>query len=132
MWNSRIEAVRKGGMKSISTAVMERWFSATYRANFPEVVATIKLILERQDPDGYIASCAAVRDFDARETIAKMAVPTLVIAGTHDAATTPSDGHYLADRIAGAQYVELNAAHLSNIEDPGHFTSRSSSFLLSQ
>ena len=132
MWNSRIEAVQKGGMKSISTAVMERWFSATYRANSPEVVATIKLILERQNPDGYIANCAAVRDFDARETIAAITVPTLVIAGTHDAATTPSDGHYLAEHIAGAQYVELNAAHLSNIEDPEHFASRSSTFLLSQ
>jgi 3-oxoadipate enol-lactonase len=132
MWNSRIEAVRKGGMKGISTAVMERWFSASYRASSPDVVGTIKLAFERQNPDGYIASCAAVRDFDARETISAITVPTLVIAGTHDAATTPGDGHYLADRIAGAQYVELNAAHISNIEDPEHFTSRSSSFLLSQ
>jgi 3-oxoadipate enol-lactonase len=132
MWNSRIEAVRKGGMKGIASAVMERWFSATYRASSPEVVAAIKLTLERQNPDGYIANCAAVRDFDARETIAAITVPTLVIAGTHDAATTPSDGHYLADRIPGAEYVELNAAHLSNIEDPEHFISRSSSFLLSQ
>jgi 3-oxoadipate enol-lactonase len=132
MWNSRMEAVQKGGMKSISTAVMERWFSATYRANSPEVVATIKLILESLNPHGYIANCAAVRDFDARETIAAITVPTLVIAGTHDAATTPSDGHYLADHIAGAHCVELNAAHLSNIEDPARFSSEVSTFLLSQ
>ncbi len=132
MWNSRIEAVRKGGMKSISTAVMERWFSATYRARSPEVVASIKLILESLNPDGYVANCAAVRDFDAREAIAAITVPTLVIAGTHDAATTPADGRYLADHIAGAHYVELNAAHLSNIEDPKRFTSEASSFLLSQ
>jgi len=131
MWNSRVEAVQKGGMKAISTAVMERWFSATYRANSPEVVATIKLTLESLNPEGYIASCAAVRDFDARETIAAITVPTLVIAGTHDAATTPSDGHYLADRIAGAHYVELNAAHLSNLEEPAGFTSEVSTFLLS-
>jgi 3-oxoadipate enol-lactonase len=131
MWNSRIEAVQKSGMKSIATAVMERWFSATYRANCPEVVATIKLIFGSLDPDGYIANCAAVRDFDARETIAAITVPTLVIAGTHDAATTPGDGRYLADRIAGARYLELNAAHLSNIEDPEHFSSQTSSFLLS-
>jgi 3-oxoadipate enol-lactonase len=131
MWNSRIGAVQKGGMKAISTAVMERWFSATYRANSPEVVAAIKLILESLNPDGYIANCAAVRDFDARETIAAITVPTLVIAGTHDAATTPGDGHYLADRIAGAHYVELNAAHLSNMEDAARFTSEVSKFLLS-
>jgi 3-oxoadipate enol-lactonase len=131
VWNSRIEAVQKGGMKAISTAVMERWFSASYRANSPEVVATIKLTIESQNPDGYIANCAAVRDFDARETIAAITVPTLVIAGTHDAATTPSDGHYLADRIAGAHYVELDAAHLSNLEDSARFISEVSTFLLS-
>jgi 3-oxoadipate enol-lactonase len=130
MWNSRIEAVQKGGMKSISTAVMERWFSVTYRANSPEVVATIQRIFESLNPDGYIANCAAVRDFDARETIAAITVPTLVIAGTHDAATTPRDGHYLADHIAGAQYVELNAAHLSNIEEQARFSSAVSTFLL--
>ena len=131
MWNARIEAVQKGGMKSISTAVMERWFSATYRANRPEVVTAIKLIFESLNPDGYVANCAAVRDFDDRETLAAITVPTLVIAGTYDAATTPSDGHYLADRIAGAHYVELNAAHLSNIEDAARFSSEVSTFLLS-
>jgi 3-oxoadipate enol-lactonase len=132
VWSSRIEAVRQGGMKSISTAVMERWFSASYRASSPDVVATTKLMLEGANPDGYIANCAAVRDFDARETIAAIGVPTLVIAGTHDAATTPPDGRYLADRIPGARYVELNAAHLSNIGDRDRFNSEVSSFLLSQ
>jgi 3-oxoadipate enol-lactonase len=132
IWSPRIEAVRKGGMKSISSAVMERWFSASYRASSPDVVASTKRTLEAADPDGYIANCAAVRDFDVRETIAGIRVPTLVIAGTHDVATTPADGHYLADRIPGARYLELNTAHLSNIEDRDRFSSEVSSFLLSQ
>jgi 3-oxoadipate enol-lactonase len=132
MWNQRIEAVRKGGMKSISTAVMERWFSASYRRNSAKVVASIKLIFESLNPDGYVPNCAAVRDFDVREALATIHLPTLVVAGTHDAATTPADGRYLRDRIAGAHYVELNTAHLSNIEDRDRFSSEASSFLLSQ
>jgi 3-oxoadipate enol-lactonase len=131
MWNTRIEGVRKGGMKSISSAVMERWFSAGYRTKTPEVIASTKLMFEGADPDGYVANCAAIRDFDAREAIAAILVPTLVIAGTHDAATTPADGHYLADRIADARYVELNAAHLSNIENRDRFNTELSAFLLS-
>jgi 3-oxoadipate enol-lactonase len=131
MWNPRIEAVRKGGMKSISTAVMERWFSAEYRAKSPDVVASTKLIFEGANPEGYVANCAAIRDFDARESIAAIRVPTLVIAGTHDAATTPAEGRYLADHIAGARYVELNAAHLSNIENHDRFNTELSTFLLS-
>ena len=132
IWNVRIDAVRKGGMKSISTAVMERWFSAAFRANSPEVVAAIKVKFESTNPEGYIANCVAIRDFDVRQAVATSRVPTLVIAGTHDAATTPADGHYLADRIAGARYVELNAAHLSNIEVPGRFNSEVGSFLVTQ
>jgi 3-oxoadipate enol-lactonase len=131
MWNTRIEGVRKGGMKSISSAVMERWFSADYRTKSPDVVTSTKLMLEGANPDGYVRNCAAIRDFDARESIAAIHVPTLVIAGTHDAATTPADGRYLADRIAGARYVELNAAHLSNIENRDRFNTELSAFLLS-
>ena len=131
VWNTRIEGVRKGGMKSISSAVMERWFSADYRTKSPDVIASTKLMLEGANPDGYVANCAAIRDFDARESIAAIHVPTLVIAGTHDAATTPADGRYLAGHIAGARYVELNAAHLSNIENRDRFSTELSAFLLS-
>ena len=131
VWNTRIEGVRKGGMKSISSAVMERWFSADYRTKSPDVIASTKLMLEGANPDGYVANCAAIRDFDARESLAAIHVPTLVIAGTHDAATTPVDGRYLEGHIAGARYVELNAAHLSNIENRDRFSTELSAFLLS-
>jgi len=131
MWNPRIETVRNNGMKSISKAVLERWFSTEYRAKSPDAVSTTQRTLESANPDGYIANCAAVRDFDARETVAAIHVPTLVISGTHDAATTPADGRYLAERIAGATYAELNTAHLSNIEDRDRFNLEVSTFLLS-
>jgi 3-oxoadipate enol-lactonase len=130
-WNPRIEAVRKDGMPSIAPTVIERWFSASYRSKSPEPVAAIQRLLERTNPEGYVANCAAVRDFDARDAIATIRVRTLVISGAHDPATTPADGHYLADHISGARYVELNAAHLSNIEDRERFNAEVSSFLLS-
>jgi 3-oxoadipate enol-lactonase len=84
---------------------------------------------ESANSDGYIALCR--RDFDARATVAGIRVPTLVISGTHDAATTPADGRFLAEHIAGASYAELNAAHLSNIEDRNRFNSEIGAFLLS-
>ncbi|MGB6596722.1 MAG: hypothetical protein WBE70_06335, partial [Candidatus Acidiferrum sp.] len=68
---------------------------------------------------------------DVRETISAIRVPTLVIAGTQDAATTPTDGRYLVNHIPGARYVELDAAHLSNIEQSARFNSELSGFLTS-
>ena len=66
--------------------------------------------------------CAAVRDTDLREEIARISVPTLVINGEHDVATPPADGHFVAQRIVGSRTLTLDAAHLSNIESPREFS----------
>ncbi len=59
----------------------------------------------------------------------RSSAPTLVIAGTHDIATPAADGRFLADRIKGAAYVELAAAHISNIEAAPAFTDALLAFL---
>ena len=51
-----------------------------------------------------------------------------VIAGRHDGATTPEAGEYIAKHIPGAQYMTLDAAHLSNIEQPQAYTDAVLSF----
>ena len=131
-WNTRIDTLRKAGMKSISTATMERWFTAVFREKHPEVIASVRATLESANVEGYTACCAALRDSDLRESIAAIRAATLVISATHDPATPPSDGQFLASRIPGARYVELNAAHLSNIEQAKQFTAEVSNFLLAQ
>ena len=131
MWNTRIDTVRKQGMKPVAAATMERWFTLSFRAKNPSTVAAIHRILESTNLQGYISNCVAVRDFDFRDQLAKISVPTLVISGTHDPSTTPADGRFLADHIPGARYLELNAAHLCNIEDGHAFTREVCGFLSS-
>jgi 3-oxoadipate enol-lactonase len=128
-WNARIEVVRKGGTKSIAATTMERWFTSRFREREPQTVERIKKTLENTNTDGYIACCEALRDADLREQVASISVPTLVISATHDPAAPPSDGKFLAQQIAGARYVELDAAHLSNIEQRERFTQEVSDFL---
>jgi 3-oxoadipate enol-lactonase len=128
-WNARIEAVRKGGTKAVSAAVIERWFTASFRANQPAEISKIQQALESISPEGYAGCCAAVRDFDCREKLSAIQTPTLVIAGAHDPATPPADGRFVAEKIPGARYVELEAAHLSNIEDRDRFIQELGKFL---
>jgi 3-oxoadipate enol-lactonase len=128
-WNARIDAVQKNGMKSVASAVVERWFSPAFRKKAPATVSTTLKMLEEANPDGYAACCAAVRDFDFREQLRKIHIPALVLAGAYDPATPPADGRFLADQILGARYVELNTAHLSNIEDHGQFNREITAFL---
>jgi 3-oxoadipate enol-lactonase len=130
-WNARIATVKKDGMKSVASAVIERWFTAPYRTTHPKEIASLQSMLESANPVGYIASCAAVRDADLRETVSSIPVPTLVLSGTHDPATTPDDGRFLAQQIPGARYAELAAAHLSNIESQTAFNHEVLSFFLS-
>jgi 3-oxoadipate enol-lactonase len=52
----------------------------------------------------------------------RITAPTLVIAGTHDASTTPAAGQFIAQQIPGARYAELDAAHISNVEAADRFT----------
>jgi 3-oxoadipate enol-lactonase len=129
MWNTRVAAVREGGMSAIAPAVMERWFTASFRKRAPELVDAVRRTLLATPVEGYAAGCGAIRDMDQRETIRAVRAPTLVIAGTHDPATPPADGRLIASGIPGARYLELDAAHLSNIETADRFTAAVSDFL---
>jgi 3-oxoadipate enol-lactonase len=128
-WAARIATVRKEGMAGVSRTVIERWFTPDFRANRAEAVANTLRLLDATNPEGYIASCGAVRDFDCREQVHEIRLPTLVITGAQDTATPPADGRWLADKIPGARYAELRAAHLSNIEDEISFTTAVGEFL---
>ncbi len=80
-------------------------------------------------PAGYIAACQAVRDMDMRPLLGRINVPTLVIAGTQDPATPIDHGRHLRDQIAGSRWVELAAAHVSNIEAAPEFDAAVLKFL---
>jgi 3-oxoadipate enol-lactonase len=128
-WNARIDKVNADGMASITGVVLDRWFTPGFQERAPEQVDIVRAMLLRTDPAGYNASCAAVRDMDQRAEIANITVPTLVIAGTHDLSTPAADGKLVANTIAGARYAELDAAHLSNWEQPEEFTHQLVDFL---
>jgi 3-oxoadipate enol-lactonase len=128
-WEARIGPVQAGGMAAIADAVLARWFTPAFQAAHPEGVARARRMLLETPPEGYVAACAAIRDADLREEVARIGAPTLVIAGSADAATPPADGRFLAERIGSARYLELNAAHLSNIEADEPFTNAVLAFL---
>jgi len=121
-WNARIEAVLKGGMSAIESGVLARWFTPKFLEKPTPMLGKMREVLLQLSPEGYVACCAAVRDMDQRESIARITAPTMVIAGTHDAATPPAAGQFIAQRIPGARYVELDAAHISNVETADRFT----------
>jgi 3-oxoadipate enol-lactonase len=131
-WNARISTVREGGMAAIANGVVSRWFTEEFAKRAPEKVELTRQMLLHTPRDGYLATCVALRDEDLRELISRVRLPTLVISGAKDAATTAADGQFIVGKIPGAKYAELNAAHLSNIEAAERFTAVLLKFLEQQ
>jgi 3-oxoadipate enol-lactonase len=120
-FDARIASVLAEGMPPLVEGILARWFTAPFHDAEPAQVAHIQKLLQACSPAGYAANCAAVRDADLRDSLARITAPTLVISGSADLGATPEQGRELAHGIAGARFVELPAAHLSNVEAANAF-----------
>ncbi len=129
-WDSRIAAAVRDGMAPLAEASVARWFTPDFAAANPATIAPIREGLYATDPIGYAGSCAAIRDMDMRRIGILNPLSVLVIGGTLDPATPPADSDALATVIPNARLVMLEAAHLSNIEQPGDFSRHVIDFLV--
>lgn len=129
LWQQRITLAQTKGMSALAEGVIERWFTPGFRARDPEAVEQVRKMLLATPGAGYAACCAAIRDQDQLEAISAIRAPTLVVTGSRDPATPPDHGRAIASRIGGAKVVELEAAHLSNIEARERFNESVFGFL---
>jgi 3-oxoadipate enol-lactonase len=130
-WKDRIKLVREKGLAHIVSGNMERWFTKGFRDTHPEVIARFTTMFLATNLDGYIACGQAVRDMDHRALLPKIKAPTLIIAGRQDPATTLVMGESMRDRIPGAKLAVIEAAHISNAEQPRAYTKTVLNFLRS-
>jgi 3-oxoadipate enol-lactonase len=130
IWDDRLRFARENGLAAMVGANMERWFTKGFREREPKAIAWITEMFLTTPLEGYIGCGEAVRDMDHRALLPKIKVPTLVIAGRHDPATTLQAGEYLRDHIPGVAFTVLEAAHISNVEQPAAFSNAVLEFLL--
>ena len=131
LWNERIATVTLNGMAAIADTVSQRWFTADFISRQPESVNAIKRMIIDTPLEGYVGCCAAVRDFDVRAELGKIAMPVMVIAGDADPATPPQLTKQISQAITDSRFELLPAAHLSNIECPVMFSRLLTDFLKS-
>jgi 3-oxoadipate enol-lactonase len=130
LWDERMKFARANGMARVAAATMERWFSKDFRAAKPATIARMAEMFAKTDLEGYLGCCAAIRDMDHRALLAKISAPTLVIAGRLDVGTPPPLNEFIRDHIPGAQLATIEAAHISNVEQPEAYTAAALGFLL--
>ncbi|HEX2240482.1 MAG TPA: 3-oxoadipate enol-lactonase, partial [Actinomycetota bacterium] len=129
LWDGRIATAESGGMEALVESTVARWFPEHFRESAPTVMERMRAMILRTPVEGYQGCCAAIRDMDQRETIKSIDNPVLVVIGSRDPATTPADGQLIARAIRNAETVRLDAAHISNIEQPEAFASAVINFL---
>lgn len=128
-WHARAAQVRRAGMMEVADGAAGRWFTPAFAAREPYVVGRMIARLREQDGASYAACCDALADADLRDAVARIAVPTLVIAGESDPVTTVADAAWMRETIPAARLVTLPASHISNIEAAPQFTHAVAAFL---
>lgn len=120
LWDERIAAVHAGGIESLADAVMERWFSADFRAK-PELELWRNMLVQ-QAANGYAGCSAAISGTDFYTPTSGLRLPCLGIAGTADGATPPDLVRETTDLIPGSQFHLIRrAGHLPCVEQPNEY-----------
>jgi 3-oxoadipate enol-lactonase len=127
--NSRIAQVLAAGVEPLVEGILQRWFTAEFRAREPAAVAGVRQALLATPAAGYVGCCEAIRDMDQRADLPRIRTPTLVIAGTYDPTPAIDAAREWASTIPGVLFIALPTAHISNIGASSAFNAAVMHFL---
>ncbi len=130
-WADRMETAATKGVAPLVEPTLQRWFTDGFLAAGGEAVERMRALALTTSVDGFTGCAAAIRDLAQADLLARIRVPTLVIAGEHDSATSPVEAQFIRQWIPGAQLVMLPAAHQSAVECPQAFAAAWERFVLS-
>ncbi len=118
-WDARIAAIEAGGLEAVADGVLQRWFTADFRARRPDEMIGWRTMLVRTPKQGYLAACEALKRADLRPYAGAIAIPTLCLAGDEDGSTPVSLVRETASYISGSRFeVIAGVGHIPAIEKP--------------
>ncbi|RYE74538.1 MAG: alpha/beta fold hydrolase [Oxalobacteraceae bacterium] len=126
---SHIDAVRAAGLADVAKGTSQRVLSPAFRERHPEVVEALRAQVASVPVAAWAGCAAALRDLDLREQIAAIRHRVLLIGGTHDLTTPWATTLALHAQLPDSSLIQLNAAHLSNVECAAEFTAATNDFL---
>jgi 3-oxoadipate enol-lactonase len=119
VWDQRIAQVERGGIESLADSVLERWFTADFRARRSAELAGMRAMLTRTPRQGYLAACGALKRADLRPYAGRIEAPTLCLVGDQDGSTPVALVRETASLIPRSRFKIIEGAgHLPNVERP--------------
>lgn len=132
-WQKKFIAARLGPLDAGHTmAELAAGIVAGLLGEAPDPAGVVLAVdcMSRVPPETYRAMMRLLVTFDRREALARIAVPTLVLAGERDDNAAPKVMAGMAERIPGARYACLaGAGHIANLEQPAAFNASVRTFL---
>jgi len=126
-WAERIEAAQTEGMDAFAAATAGRWLTD---ASGPETRTRLTQMIADTPFDGFKACATALMDYDYADELARIACPTLLIAGAEDGAMPEGMASKLLPAVAGStMHVVDGAGHVPCFEQPDAFNVILSNFL---
>jgi 3-oxoadipate enol-lactonase / 4-carboxymuconolactone decarboxylase len=123
-WRDRAATVRSNGTFTIAAAVVARWVTPALATRDGELVDGLRAMMGSIDAESYAQCCEAIASMDLRDDLARIAAPTLVVAGADDSAIPREHAELIAEAVARARLEVLApAAHLPTYEQPGELAS---------
>ncbi|WP_181181552.1 alpha/beta fold hydrolase [Mesorhizobium sp. B3-1-6] len=123
-------AAERDGMAAIVPATLDRWFTAGFLHD--PVVERVRQRLLTNDVRNWSDGWHAIADFNAFPHLGALRIPTLVVAGEFDKATSREASAALAAAIPGATLTVLpGAPHMLQIETGAQFATTVGDFLRS-
>jgi 3-oxoadipate enol-lactonase len=114
--------VAEGGLGAVAEIAAKRVFSPAYLAAHPELIDERKRVLMGIDPKAFQAACKILQEADLEVLLHRLKTPTLVVCGEFDQATPVALNKVIAEKVAGARYVELpGCGHCPPLEQPEQF-----------
>ena len=121
IWDTRMAALKQGGMPAIIDGVIGRFFTPDFVAKNTIELKRVRNTALAHAAHGYAGCCAAIRDMDLYPRLANIQVPALVVVGDYDLSTPLTRGQALVDRIKGAKLAMVPSAHIPPTEIPEQY-----------
>jgi 3-oxoadipate enol-lactonase len=133
LFRERMDRARTGGMKVMVQETLERWFTQPYLEQNPPEIELIGHQIATTSLAGYLGCSEAILALDYMARLTEIKLPTHIIVGEDDPATTVELSKTIHGRIPHAKLEILpSAAHLSNIEQAQAFNTTLMEFLRDQ
>jgi pimeloyl-ACP methyl ester carboxylesterase len=121
-------------LSAIADVMIPKLFSVTTLQHQPETVTELRSMIENNNPLGVAAATLGMAERpDTTEWLSQLEIPVLVIGGSEDQFSPPSDMRQIAQQTKYGTFAEIpNAGHLPPLEQSRTFAEILRNFLKQQ